>query len=175
MSISSPSRRRLLRWATGASLLGEGLAAGILESLPGFQRRDPRIRTLTYRQTDPIELTERSIAVTPFPAPQGGQPPAPDFAPYLRRSLRRSFPKSTVESLATPDIEVLVRGRVELFHRVGARGLRVHVSAELYDVSAEGELVLWAGAKKADWIRRFPTDDCLQLLADSFIETWMKG
>jgi hypothetical protein len=71
--------------------------------------------------------------------------------------------------------EVLIQGQVELFHRLGAQGLRARISVQMFDVSKSGEYVMWMGAKDAEWIRRFPTDDCLLTLADDFVATWVRG
>lgn len=146
----------------------------MLESLPGFQRKDPRIHTQVYREADRIRLDGRAISIPPFAAPQAGKPRPPDFAPFLAKALSWAFPESTVYLDETPCAcsEVVIRGRIDLYHRVGSGGLKVKVSASVLDVSAEQEYVLWFGAKKADWIRRFAADDCLLLLADDFVASW---
>lgn len=146
----------------------------MLESLPGFRRRDPRIRTQVFQQADAIELAGRAIGIRPFEIRQAGEPAPPDFAPYLGRALTWAFPDSVVELGPRPaaGAEVLVQGRVDLFHRMGAQGLRAAISVVVYDVSQGQEFMLWNGVKKADWIRRFPTDDCLLRLADDFVSTW---
>jgi hypothetical protein len=148
--------------------------AGVLELLPGYRRKDPRIRTQTYRQADAIRLEERTIGIRPFEIPQAGKPVPPDFAPFLGQALTWAFPDSVVDldPGSAGEVEVLIEGRMDLFHRVGAQGLRVAVSVVVYDVSAGEPFVLWHGAKKADWIRRFSTDDCLLALADDFVATW---
>ena len=174
MIVSLPTRRRLLGWATGAVLLPDRGRTGILEDLPGFKRKDPRILTQTYRQADDIRLEGRAIAVTPFSAPQGGAPTPPDFAPFLGKALTWAYPDCTVhlDAEPCPCAEVIIRGRIDLYHRLGAAGLKVRVSATVLDVSAAEEYVLWFGAKKADWIRRFAADDCLLVLADDFVTSW---
>lgn len=146
----------------------------MLEALPGFRRKDPRIQTSTYRRAYPLELADRSIGIRPFPAPQGGKPVPPDFSPFLGRALSWAFPGSVIELDPRPSsgVEVLIEGRIELFHRLGAQGLRAAISASVFDVSADEQLVLWSGVKRADWVRRFPTGDCLLALADDFVATW---
>jgi len=173
VSFSSPSRRRLLRWAVGAVLCSGNASSGVIEALPGFRRKDPRIQTFTYRRAYPLHLAGRSIAILPFPAPQPGRPKAPDFAPFLGLALGWAFPDSVIELDGNPTgADVLIEGKVDLLHRVGAQGLKASISASVFDVSAGEPFVLWSGTKKADWIRRFPMDDCLLQLADDFVKTW---
>ena len=172
MSFSSPSRRRLLTWAAGAVLSSSEAGAGFLDHLPGVRRKDPRIRTQIYRRADAIGLNACAISIRPFKAPQAGSPAPPDFAPFLGRALAWAFPDSVVYLEPEPASEVVIEGRIDLFHRLGAQGLRANISVAVYDVSDGKEFILWHGAKKADWVRRFPTDDCLLHLADDFVSTW---
>ena len=144
--------------------------------LPGFQRKDPRVRFLTYQRSGTIALDARAVVVEPFPAPQGGRPRPPDFAPFLMRSITAIEPGASVEDGKVISGEgLLVRGRTDRLHRLGAGGLRVHVSLELYDTSTKPQILLWSGAVKADWVRRFPTDDCLQLIADYIVLYWTEA
>ena len=148
--------------------------AGVLESMPGFRRKDPRIRTLTYRHADAIRPAGRPFVVQRFTSDQAGRPAPPDFAPFVSRALAWAFPQSAVFQEPRPDNgpKIRIQGRIDLFHRFGSQGLRVEISACVLEVSCDEETVLWLGAKKADWIRRYSTDDCLLLLADDFVATW---
>lgn len=169
MLFSSISRRRLLeRAAAGAAFPAAGKAVEL------FGRKDPRILTQTYRHSDAIALAERSIRVEPILADQPGKPKPPDFAPFLAKSLEWAFPEAEilVGEPADAPAEALVRGSIELFHRLGSQGLRVKIALTLFDTGEGEELVLWRGAKRADWVRRFPTDDCMLTLADDFAAEW---
>ena len=174
MRSRNSSRRSLLALATGSIFAWDDAGGGILEYLPGVRRRDPRIRTLIYRQAGVIELDSRMISIRPFEVRQAGQPPPPDFAPFLGRALAWAYPTTTIHLDSQPAADVVIRGRIDLFHRIGSQGLRVNISAAVFDVTAGADFLLWNGAKKADWIRRFPADECLLRLADDFVATWSR-
>ena len=167
-----------------------------------LRRADPKIETFVFTQHDGLAVGEKRIGLLPFPAASEAEPAPPDFALSLLRALLedrrvgevRKLDEAPWEALPewrkrtlnkqeqvcaavswgrTQGLDLIVLGRVETFFRTARQGLTMKVSLRV--LSTEDGRVLWYGRKRAEWIRSFPTEDCLLHLARSFVEEWPSG
>ena len=167
-----------------------------------LRRADPKIETFVFTQHDGLAVGEKRIGLLPFPAASEAEPAPPDFALSLLRALLedrrvdevRKLDEAPWEALPewrkrTLDKQEQVRAAVGLgpyagfgsdrprpggdVFRTARQGLTMKVSLRV--LSTEDGRVLWYGRKRAEWIRSFPTEDCLLRLARSFVEGWPSG
>jgi hypothetical protein len=144
-------------------------------------------------------LLDRKVGVYPFVVLQGGGPPPPEFAPLLTQALLQEGSARSVTQApnapwdSTPAWEAnqwneasriaavaadgrergfdfVVLGRVDSFFRTAAQGLRAKVTVWL--ISTRDGAVVWYGAKKAEWLRRYVIEECVLRLAWSFAIDW---
>jgi hypothetical protein len=181
--------------ALAASLLAEAR----LHAAPWFKRGDPEITTHLFVYRPHLLLLDRKLAVYPFVVVQGGEPVPPDFGPLLAQALLQEGSASSVTQIPdapwdqTPTWEAsrwneagriaavaadgrergfdfVVLGRIDRFYRTAAQGLSAQVTVWLIETS-DGAVV-WYGAKKAEWLRRYTLEECVVRLAWSFAIEW---
>jgi hypothetical protein len=174
-------------------------AAAPLNASSWFKHGDPAITTLLFVYRPHLILLDRKVGVYPFQILQGGEPVPPQFAPLLSQALLQEGSASSVTSIpsapweGTPAWEAdhwnearrlaavaadgrqrgfdfVVMGRVDSFFRTAAEGLMAKVTVWL--VSTEDGAIVWYGAKKAEWLRRFSLEECVTRLAWSFAVDW---
>ena len=179
---------------------GFGLAAGspVSAIVPLASAQEPKIQTEVIVDKRTTDLLELKIGIFPFASNIKGEPGAPPFARYLEKALLQAGADATAaarrpwdglpthrlaaltgedrrEALAaaarSSGRDLVIWGTVENFYRDARGGLRVRVSLRV--ISAESGTVLWRGEKYAEWIRRFPVEDCLLNLAWSFVAEWL--
>lgn len=166
---------------------------------PWLHRGDPKIQTFVFTRHPRLAVRKTRIGLLPFPAAREAEPVPPDFAASLLRALlegrqvtdvrkpaqapwealpewqRRELDEPARVRLALKwgrgeGLDLIVRGRIEALFRTSHQGLTVKVALRVLRVK-DGR-VLWDGRKRAEWIRSFPTEDCLLNLARSFVAEW---
>ncbi len=174
--------------------LGQRLAAA-----SWFKHGDPEITTLLYVYRPHLLLFDHKVGIYPFVVLQGGEPVPPEFAPLLVQALLQEGSAASVTEVptapwhATPvweagdwsessrlaaaaadgrqrGFDFVVIGRVDSFFRTAAQGLEAKVT--LWLVSTKDGAIVWYGAKKAEWLRRYSLEDCITRLAWSFALDW---
>ncbi len=174
------------------ALLVTAAWAQSVRPFPFFNRGDPKIQTLVFvHRPSCCDLARLRVGVLPFPLPDAVRPGTPPFDAILEQVLLADFaaastlllrgraagpPEQADEERASlaaalgraHHADLVVLGRVEsLLHRPSG-GLVAKVSLRVVS-AASGEVVFY-GAKKADWIRDYPIEDCFRTLARSFLE-----
>jgi hypothetical protein len=167
--------------------VGPPLVAQVPETLPHFQRSDPRIRIETFLRSAEISVVEKRVGVFEFVSEPQGSPPSPDLAPYFQQALwqqqlaieavwlgpvpalsaptpagsrfDQAFILAASQVARTHGVDVVLIGRTQRVVRTISGGLTV--KATLWLVHVEGQTVLWHGRFRADWLRHFPLEDCL--------------
>ena len=190
--------RRVLAWialfAIALIAPAENLAAG-----SWFKRGDPHITTFLFVYRPHLLLLDRQLGVYPFVIEQGGEPSPPEFAPLFAQALLQEG--STASIVFVPEapweatapwkaglwtesariaavaadgrqrgFDFVVLGRVDRLYRTTADGLVAKVTVWL--ISTADGAVVWYGAKNADWLRRFPLEDCILRLGWAFAIDW---
>ncbi len=150
-----------------------------------FTRSDPKIDHLVWVRKLPPYLDKKRVGFLPFQVPDSVSPEPPSFAEILQQLVQaenaaRSVTVAGSVAFAADDVDAAARfgrlqgydlvvlGRVDSLFRRSNGGLVLKITLRLVSTS-KGE-VLWYGAKKADWIRYFPLEDCLRSLAYAFLD-----
>jgi hypothetical protein len=190
----------MARFALLVLLVALGLCAAQARLSAGwFKRGDPAITTFLYVYRPHLLLLDRKLGVYPFVILQGGEPVPPEFGPAFAQALLQEASAAGVTYVpvapweGTPAWELdrwtaggrlaaiaadgrqrgfdfVVMGRVDSFFRTAAQGLVAKVTVWL--VSTENGAVVWYGAKKAEWLRRFSLEECVIRLCWSFATAW---
>ena len=182
----------------------EGQVALALQTggvFPWLRRADPKIETFVFTQLEDLAVGKTHVGILPFPGAPA-EPAPPDFGDFLLQALLeeghvtavRKPEKAPWERLPewqrqeldelqrtrsavnwgrAENLDLIVLGRTESVFRTAHQGLTVKVSARV--LSVEDGRVLWYGRKRAEWIRSYPTEDCLLNLARSFVDEWPVG
>ena len=191
---------RLLFLVVTFCLLQPGpIPADRLKSFPGFNRGDPKIQTIVFVYMPHLIISDKRVGVLPFDLPADGEPQAPPFGAFLQQALLESEAARSVSyipslpwakvpawklerwteadriSVAAQDgrargLDYVAIGRVDSLFRTASHGLQANVT--LWLISSSDGRVAWYGAKKAVWLRRYPTEECLLRLAWSFVTEW---
>lgn len=180
-------------------LLGLPGMGSPLRAASWFKRGDPAITTFLYVYRPHLLLFDRKLGIYPFVILQGGEPAPPEFAPLLAQALLQEGSAASVTYVPaapwdqTPvweaggwnearrlaaiaadgrqrGFDFVVMGRVDSFFRTAAQGLVAKVTIWL--ISTEDGRVVWYGAKKAEWLRRFSLEEHVIRLAWSFATDW---
>ncbi len=170
-----------------------------VKAAPLFKRGDPRITTYLFVYRPYLVLLDRKVGVYPFDVVQQGEPVPPAFAPLLAQALLQEGSAVSVTQVPiapweqTPiweapqwseagriaavladgrerGFDYVVLGRIDRFYRTAAQGLMARVTVWL--ISTQDGAVVWYGAKHAEWLRRYPLEECLLNLAWSFAIDW---
>ncbi len=176
-------------------LLAPGsLSALGLKSFPFINRGGPKLKTLTFIQSPTLSLANVRVGVFGFSIPSYADPPPPPFGELLYQALLAEQAAGRVtyldaawdsEKLAEQEriasaasygrargLDLIVLGRLDSMLSRSSGGLVLKVTCRL--VSTQTGEVLWYGSKKADWLRRYPLEDCFRTLAYSFLEEWIE-
>jgi len=164
-----------------------------------FKRGDPHITTFLFVYRPHLVLMDRELGVYPFVILQEGEPSPPEFGPLFTQALLQ---EGSIASVAyVPEApwdgapvwkangwteasriaavaadgrqrgyDFVVLGRVDRLFRTASDGLVARVTVWL--ISTSDGAVVWYGAKNADWLRRFPLEDCVLRLGWSFAVDW---
>jgi hypothetical protein len=66
--------------------------------------------------------------------------------------------------------DLAVVGQLHSVFRTAGGGLTIKLTVRV--ISTQDGRVIWYGRKRADWIRRFPIEDCYLNLAWSLVRDW---
>jgi hypothetical protein len=170
-----------------------------LKPFPWFNRGDPRIQTHVFLRGVDLDISGKRIAIYPFDVSPKVQPDLAPFGPVLEQALYQEGTAAVVEYLPVApwrgplspqmkeptdrerdnlgvidarsrNADLLVVGRVQPAFRTAGGGLLVNITVRV--LSARDGRILWYGRKRADWIRRFPIEDCFLNLAWSLVKDW---
>jgi hypothetical protein len=173
--------------------------AAPLNASSWFKHGDPAITTFLFVYRPHLMLLDRKVGIYPFQILQGGEPIPPEFAPLLSQALLQEGSATSVTNIpaapwdGTPPweaeqwsearrlaavvadgrergLDFVVLGRIDSLFRTAAEGLMAKVTVWL--VSTEDGAIVWYGAKKAEWLRRFSLEECVTRLAWSFAVDW---
>ncbi len=176
------------------SLRGDGL-----KPFPWFNRSDPKIQTQVFLRGVDLDISGKRVAIYALDVPVKGQPDLIPFGPVLEQALYQEKSSAAVDYFPAPpwrsplapqmkdltdherdgsailhgrskNADLVVIGGVQSAFRTAGGGLLVSISLRV--ISAHDGRIVWYGRKRADWIRRFPIEDCFLNLAWSFVSDW---
>lgn len=183
----------------GSPAWAERLKDFPLKGLPWFNRGDPKIQAVLFVRRSGLSLGAGGVGVASWrlgPSARGEAPALGDFieqaflrrgragrirhvdsspprgrwdAPLGKISIEERIAAALIQARAR-ELEVIVLARTDTLFRTASHGLLLKATVWLVDV-ADGS-VLWHGRKSASWLRHFPLEDCLLLLAESFVDEW---
>ncbi len=168
-------------------LVASGIAPA--QGIKFFNRSDPKVQTLIFIDNAALDITDRRIGIFPFPASPFAAP-SPAFGEVLHQSIlaieiagqvvyldnvKQEGEQSETERIAAAarygralKLDLVMLGRVDSLSARSSGALNVKITLRI--ISTRNGEVLWYGVKKVDWIRRYPIEDCLRLVAESFLE-----